>query len=698
MQPPQVGDRFGRYRIDALLGMGGMGVVHLATDSQLNRQVALKVVAVSLVNDEHYLARFHREADVLTRLDSPHIVRIFDHGEEQGCAYLATQHVAGGDLARLTAQRGALPTGLAISLCAQVADGLADAHRSGVIHRDIKPSNVLIHDPDATQLHAYICDFGIAQTQDPELTGTRGVTGSWPYLAPERARGERGSAASDVYSLGCLLWFCLTGRTPYPGTDVETAVGHAHGPIPRLAGDSPATRQLNTVLARSMAKEPRERYATAEEMRDALRAAGAAAGVASRMLPAPPPPPATVQRPRRHRALTVGLAALVVLVAAGVGVVVARSVGGPTPDEETTSSPGPAPEPGSDAVTADYDGDGLGDVVVTYDVGFDPESAEQPPRALNVFRSDAEQFGEPEIPEDASDEARQLLRADLDDEPGDEVYVVGSRGVQDGFRLSQVDGDAPIDVAAVDGFMLSPVSGDFDSDGHDDLVVVAVDEQDTATFYFYANYGGAVFDLPQTPPKPWLKIRDWRLGDDLVVSGDFDGNARDDLVAVRRGDFLSEQASKVDSTVQLLSSTGSGFDVVGSPRGLGDKGNSEVHAGDFDADGADELVAIDTFYALPSQIRLVELAGDEFGTPDVWGQVQNEEEIGAELGGAPVGDFDGDGIDDVGAVYRSLDGTLLIDVYRSTGSKFEDAELWARHTPSGPVSNSVVANTEPSPD
>ena len=172
--------------------MGGMGVVYAATDTRLDRRVALKLVSGQLAGDPSFVTRFQREAAVLARLDSPHIVAIFDHGEQDGTPYIATQYVGGGDLGALIAGRGALPPQLALRVCAQIAGALADAHRVGVIHRDVKPSNVLLRDPDAAELHAYLCDFGIAQTESEGLTTAGAIAGSWAYLAPERANGDGG--------------------------------------------------------------------------------------------------------------------------------------------------------------------------------------------------------------------------------------------------------------------------------------------------------------------------------------------------------------------------------------------------------------------------------------------------------------------------------------------------------------------------
>ncbi|MDO9495584.1 MAG: serine/threonine-protein kinase [Nocardioides sp.] len=170
---PRVGDVFGRYRID--------------------RRVALKVVSAALGGSAEFLVRFEREAALLARLNSPHVIAIFDYGERDGCPYLATQYVGGGDLGALIAARGRMPPKLAVEVCAQVADALADAHRAGVVHRDVKPTNVLLRDADTLDLHAYLCDFGIARTDGEGLTAPAAPT-SCTCSSPTRRRRGCGSS------------------------------------------------------------------------------------------------------------------------------------------------------------------------------------------------------------------------------------------------------------------------------------------------------------------------------------------------------------------------------------------------------------------------------------------------------------------------------------------------------------------------
>jgi len=268
---PAPGDHFGRYRVVRELGRGGMGVVHVAHDPVLDREVALKIMAPQLAADEDYRHRFRREAQTLSRIDSPHVVAVHDHGEHEGCLFLVTALVPDGDLLAMVTEHGAPPPSTAVDLGLQVLDGLEDAHRAGVVHRDVKPSNVLLH-RRGERVQAVLCDFGIATLPGGEVTRTGSLVGSFPYMAPERHRGEQTGVLGDVYAAGCLLWHLLTGAPPYAGTDVEVAVAHLQAPVPQLPGSDHASRSLNQVLRRAMAKDPADRYPSARAMRTDLAA------------------------------------------------------------------------------------------------------------------------------------------------------------------------------------------------------------------------------------------------------------------------------------------------------------------------------------------------------------------------------------------------------------------------------------------
>ncbi len=270
-----MGERFGRYRVDRKIGHGGMGVVFAATQLDLGREVALKILSPDLAESEEYRVRFEREAAALAHLDSPHVIQIYDAGEHAGWLYLATQLVHGGDLKEHLSAHGPLPPTTALKVIEDVAEGLEDAHAAGFLHRDVKPANILLRASKRGDLHAYLADLGISRVAGDDQTATKGVIGSWAYMAPERHEGLPATEASDIYSLGCVLWAALTAHQPFDGTDMQVALGHLHQPVPQLGEEhawiTPDLRaELNEILRTSMAKAPAERYETATAFRDAL--------------------------------------------------------------------------------------------------------------------------------------------------------------------------------------------------------------------------------------------------------------------------------------------------------------------------------------------------------------------------------------------------------------------------------------------
>lgn len=353
---PQPGDTIGHYRVGQRLGGGGMGVVYEATDLNLERRVALKVIAPDLAEDPEFRERFRREAQAQASLDSRHVVQVYAHGEDDGRLWIASQLVPGGDLRTLLDAQGAPPVTVAVDLVSQVASGLADAHAAGLVHRDIKPANVLLRrEPDGSYV-AYLADFGIARQVDGELTRTSHATVGTPsYMAPELHTGGRPGPASDVYSLGCLLWATLTGRAPYAGTsEFEVVTKHREEPVPQLEAGTPLNEPLNDVLRRTMAKDPADRPPSAAAVRDRLRALRPTA-VPTAAVPAAPP------EPSRQRALpaVLGVAAVLLLLAVvGVGWAVTRDGdepadrSGPTTPVETTSEPSDEEPADGDVETA----------------------------------------------------------------------------------------------------------------------------------------------------------------------------------------------------------------------------------------------------------------------------------------------------------------------------------------------------------
>jgi serine/threonine-protein kinase len=336
---PGPGDEFGRFRIVGVLGRGGMGMVFEALDPQLDRSVALKVLLPSYSDDDELRLRFRSEAAALARLDSPHVVQIYEYGETDGCLFIATQLVRGTDLERHLRAHGPLDPDTAVDVVAQLCEGLDDAHRVGVVHRDIKPSNVLLHER-AGGLYVHLCDFGIALTDNGTHTRSGVLVGSVPYLAPECHEGERADERSDVYAVGCLLFHVVTGRPPFEGTDVQVALAHLRHPVPHLT--APGSAHLDPVVQRATAKDPDDRYRSAGELLDALVTADPGATpvpgrsrTATRARSRQVAPP--VRRRRRpSRALLLGAALVLglVLVVGVVTALVALRPGGGDPDDD----------------------------------------------------------------------------------------------------------------------------------------------------------------------------------------------------------------------------------------------------------------------------------------------------------------------------------------------------------------------------
>lgn len=273
---PVEGEMIGPYRVLRRIGSGGMGVVHEAHDDALDRRVALKVISPDLAEDPAFRDRFRREAQAMASLDSGHVVHVYAHGETDGRLWIATQLVPDGDLGQLLQTYGAPPVRVALDLMAQVASGLADAHAAGLVHRDIKPANVLLRRRDhGTQ--AYLSDFGIARPLGVDATRSRaGTVGTPSYMAPELHTGGQAGVASDVYSLGCLLWATLSGRAPYGGTsDYEIVSAHLEQPVPQLDGASPLVTEVNRILTTTMAKDPARRPTSAAGLAADLRRAQA---------------------------------------------------------------------------------------------------------------------------------------------------------------------------------------------------------------------------------------------------------------------------------------------------------------------------------------------------------------------------------------------------------------------------------------
>ncbi|MEW1955024.1 protein kinase [Terrabacter sp. NPDC080008] len=273
-----------RYLLLERIAVGGMGEVHLATDERLGRRVAVKVLAPVYADSPDFVERFRREALTAAALSHPNIAQVYDYGVDGSSHFIVMEHVDGSDLARILRERGRLTPTDAVRVAEQVCAALSAAHRAGVVHRDIKPGNVMVR-PDGT---VKVTDFGIAQAKGlASLTETGTVMGTAAYVAPEQAQGRPSTPATDLYSLGVLLFQMLTGAVPFEGdTPVAVAMRHLDEPMPlpssRVA-DLPA--KLDEVVTRATAKKPADRYRDADAMADALRGREQLADAATQAMP-----------------------------------------------------------------------------------------------------------------------------------------------------------------------------------------------------------------------------------------------------------------------------------------------------------------------------------------------------------------------------------------------------------------------------
>ena len=338
---PRIGTEFAGYRIEALLGRGGMSVVYRAENARLGNKVALKLLADELADDESFRERFVRESRTAATLNHPNIITIYDAGDWEGVLYIAMRYVD-GDLKAYLRREGPLAPDHALSVAAQVGSALDAAHARGLLHRDVKPANILLDlgEPGAPPL-AYLADFGLTKHLESRsgITASGQFVGTIDYMSPEQIEGRDVDSRTDIYSLGCVVFETLAGATPFRReTDVAVLWAHMRDdppPLSELRPDLP--RELDGVIGRAMAKLPEERYGNCRDLASDLRHVLGAAAVetyAGRTVhdsdrSAPPTIPAqNVQRPVSRRTRTsrwwpgIALGSLVALLigaAAGFG-------------------------------------------------------------------------------------------------------------------------------------------------------------------------------------------------------------------------------------------------------------------------------------------------------------------------------------------------------------------------------------------
>jgi serine/threonine protein kinase len=309
---PYIGTQIAGYKLEALVGRGGMSVVYRAQHQHLHRTVALKLLAPELSQDERFRRRFVRESRLAASLEHPNIIPIYDAGEAQGLLYIAMRLVEGCTLAQFLDKQGRLGPSIALYVIEQIAEALDVAHAAGLVHRDVKPENILVTEHHGGLDRVFLSDFGLTKrrnlggtTKSGELMGTVG------YVAPEQIEGKPPDARSDIYSLGCVLYQCLTGSRPFElDSDVAVLWAHMNQSVPRVTDRRPELPSgIDGVVAKAMAKAPEQRYERAGNVATAARTA-----LENDELGAQPTTPLGPVRPRSHNAVfLVGLVVVAIM-------------------------------------------------------------------------------------------------------------------------------------------------------------------------------------------------------------------------------------------------------------------------------------------------------------------------------------------------------------------------------------------------
>jgi serine/threonine-protein kinase len=357
---PHPGEVLGdRYRLDDRIAAGGMGEVWQATDTVLGRDVAVKTLHAGRAGDPGFQTRFRHEARAMAVLHHPGVADVYDYGQSGPDAYIVMARVHGEALNQRIAERGRLTAAETMSIVAQAGRALDAAHRAGIVHRDVKPGNLIIR-PDGTVV---LVDFGVARSaESAELTGAKEVVGTALYIAPEQVSKETTGPPADIYALGTVAYHCLAGHPPFLGeSPIAVALQHVSDEPPALPDDVPPP--VRALVATAMAKDPADRFSSAEVMAEAaeralngggdttaiLAAAPAARpatpGTDTAIMPVPlaASPPAGDHGGRKRPFLLAALAAVLILGTAGAVLALNPDLfGGPPPAGSVTNSPGPA--------------------------------------------------------------------------------------------------------------------------------------------------------------------------------------------------------------------------------------------------------------------------------------------------------------------------------------------------------------------
>ncbi len=351
---PRVGTLVAGYRIESLIGRGGMSVVYLAHHEGLERKAALKLLAPELAENEAFRQRFVRESRIAAGLDHPNVIPVYDAGEAEGLLFIAMRYVRGSDLKTLLADHGPLDPSDVVRVVDQLGAALDAAHAEGLVHRDVKPANVLLSPATAPARvgHLYLADFGLTKKSlsGSGITRSGQFVGTIDYVAPEQIRSEPVDGRTDVYSLGCLLYECCTGEPPFVrDTEVAVMFAHLNDPPPSVterAEGFPAG--IDAVVSAAMAKEPDDRYRSAGDMASGTRRALLEPAPGQPIVPVRDEPRAPAAKPapdRRRRRVVFGGAGVAAI--AVVALVVALLAGGgapsPTPSTSASTTPGSSP-------------------------------------------------------------------------------------------------------------------------------------------------------------------------------------------------------------------------------------------------------------------------------------------------------------------------------------------------------------------